>query len=148
MVLMGMVVGACSAIVVRLAIDPWDLSYHPGRRRSGDDFALESAAVGVLIALAAVAPSVFSRAHRSASAFAAGGLWCWTALFAWRPTTSTATTSSRPSSGAPDAKDASRNSSASGRGDAPDCAVRPAPASGCAHGVFARNLVKLIALQR
>jgi IS5 family transposase len=43
---------------------------------------------------------------------------------------STPTTSSTLSSGAPDAKDASPTSNATGPGGAPDCAVTPAPASG------------------
>ena len=76
--------GAGFAAVMWLALVPWSLDERPFARRSGDNFAPEIAGVGIVVAIVAMTLALSERTRAWAVTFAAGGLWCWTALWAWR----------------------------------------------------------------
>lgn len=76
--------GAGFAAVMWLALVPWSLDERPFARRSGDDFAREIAGVGIVVAIVAMMLALFERTRACAVTFATGGLWCWTAFWAWR----------------------------------------------------------------
>lgn len=81
---LGTVLGVGFAVVAWLGLAPWDLSTQGDELRSGDDSGAAIVAVGVAITVVALTLALVARTRALGAPFAAGGLWCWTALFAWR----------------------------------------------------------------
>lgn len=82
--MVGCLIGVSVAFAAWIALVPWDLSERADGSRSGDDFGPEIAAVCIVVTIVGVLVAIAPRTRPLAAALAAGGLWCWTALFAWR----------------------------------------------------------------